>query len=59
MRSLAVLFFLLSTALGGSGVGMSDGDLLLDVELPTADGKTARLSDFAGKKLVLIHFASW
>jgi len=28
-------------------------------ELPTIDGKTAQVSDFAGKKLVLIHFASW
>ena len=54
MRSAFVLFFLLSPALG-----MEDGELLLDVGLPTADGKTARLSDFAGKKLILIHFASW
>jgi len=54
MRSLSVLLFLISTALG-----MNEGELLLDVELPTADGRKASLSDFAGKKLVLIHFASW
>ena len=38
---------------------MKQGDFLLDVNLPTAAGKTARVSGFLGKKLILIHFASW
>ena len=28
-------------------------------ELPLLDGKTARVSDFGGKPIVAIHFASW
>jgi len=34
-------------------------DLVPDPELPLVNGKTAKISDFAGRKLVLIHFASW
>ena len=59
MRSLAVLALLISTVFAGPRVGMKRGDLLLDVKLPTADGKFARVSDFLGKKLIVIHFASW
>ena len=50
MRSLGVLLILGSIAVA---------DLFPDPELPRIDGKTARISDFAGKKLILIHFASW
>ena len=35
------------------------GSFLPDFAFPTIEGKTARLSDFRGKKVVLIHFASW
>ena len=30
-----------------------------DFVLPTLDGGFARLSDYRGKKVLLIHFASW
>jgi len=30
-----------------------------DFALPTLDGGFARLSDYRGKKVLLIHFASW
>lgn len=30
-----------------------------DFVLPTIDGGYARLSDYRGKKVLLIHFASW
>ena len=38
---------------------LASADLFPDPELPLVNGKSARISDFAGKKLVLIHFASW
>ena len=34
-------------------------DIVPDPELPLVNGKSAKISDFAGSKLVLIHFASW
>ncbi len=39
----------------GTDVGMVHPDL----RLPTLDGGFARLSDHRGKKVLLIHFASW
>ncbi len=30
-----------------------------DFVLPTLEGKDVRLSDYRGKKVLLIHFASW
>jgi hypothetical protein len=58
-RIVAVLALLASTLLAEPSVGMKAGDFVADFPLPTIDGKYARVSDFAGKKLVLIHFASW
>ena len=58
----------------GSGFGLTAGQLRADetaysrIELgsphpdfvlPTLDGGYARLSDYRGKKVLLIHFASW
>ena len=41
-------------------VGFNKGQHLKDIELPTIYGeRTVRLSDFRGKKLLLIQFASW
>ena len=44
---------------GDIKTGMDVGQRHPDFELPTLDGRLARLSDFHGKKVVLIHFASW
>lgn len=36
------------------------GKMHPDFRLPSiADGKPLRLSDFRGKKILLLHFASW
>lgn len=36
------------------------GRLHVDFEMPSvANDKPVKLSDFAGKKVLLIHFASW
>ena len=35
------------------------GSLHPDFVLPALDGGFARLSDYRGKKVLLIHFASW
>ena len=40
-------------------VGLAQGQVLLDLELPTLDGETMRLSSLRGKKLLLVQFASW
>jgi len=40
-------------------VGMRPGQVHPDFELPSLGGELVKLSDFAGKKVVLIHFASW
>lgn len=39
----------------GTDVGMVHPDF----RLPTLDGDFGRLSDHRGKKVLLIHFASW
>ena len=40
-------------------LGMKKGQMHPDFILPTIDGKTLRLSDYRGKKVLLFHFASW
>ena len=40
-------------------VGRSPGQVYPDFYLPKRDGGFGRLSDFRGKKVLLIHFASW
>ncbi len=40
-------------------VGTRAGQLHPDFLLPKLDGKFGRLSDYSGKKVLLIHFASW
>jgi peroxiredoxin len=37
----------------------SVGDLLPDISLPDPDGKIVNLSEFTGKPLILVFFASW
>ncbi len=40
-------------------IGTGVGDLYPDFLLPSLDGKMGRLSDYRGKKVLLINFASW
>ncbi|MCH8146442.1 MAG: hypothetical protein IH987_00390 [Planctomycetes bacterium] len=40
-------------------VGTRVGQIHPDFLLPKLDGKFGRLSDYRGKKVLLIHFASW
>ncbi len=40
-------------------IGTDVGKMYPDFLLPTLDGKTGRLSDYRGKKVLLINFASW
>ncbi len=40
-------------------VGMDVGMVHPDFRLPTLEGGFDRLSDHRGKKVLLIHFASW
>lgn len=40
-------------------VGTRAGQIHPDFLLPKLDGKFGRLSDYRGKKVLLIHFASW
>ncbi len=51
-----------SDAVGVDGpprIGTDVGQMYPDFLLPTLDGAPGRLSDFRGKKVLLIHFASW
>ena len=50
---------LILSALLAQAVGLSPGQAHPDFSLPKLDETFGRLSDFRGKKLVLIHFASW
>ena len=64
MRLVPLLALAGAVALGGSGAEAqanhwTPGNALPDLRLPTIDGGTAALSDFRGKKLLLIEFASW
>lgn len=40
-------------------VGTKVGQMYPDFLLPKLDGDLGRLSDYRGKKVLLIHFASW
>ena len=44
---------------GGDGWVVEKGGGLPDFELRDTTGKTVRLSDFAGKPVVLVRFATW
>lgn len=63
-ESLALEEFLMQSAsdegvLEAYSEGLSQGDMSPDFELKTLDGKTIRLSDYKGKKVVLNFWASW
>ena len=61
----AVLFVLVSLSASESRgdappvVGTKTGQIHPDFLLPKLDGEFGRLSDYRGKKVLLIHFASW
>lgn len=40
-------------------VGVEEGNIALDFELQTLDGKTMKLSDMVGKKVILNFWATW
>ena len=40
-------------------IGTKVGEMYPDFLLPSLDGRLGRLSDHRGKKVLLIHFASW
>ncbi|MFE7061747.1 TlpA disulfide reductase family protein [Sutcliffiella sp. NPDC057660] len=40
-------------------VGIKEGEMARDFELTTLDGKTAKLSDYHGKKVILNFWATW
>ena len=40
-------------------IGTKEGQMYPDFLLPNLDGRLGRLSDHRGKKVLLIHFASW
>jgi len=42
-----------------TSAGTRPGEVHPDFRLPRVDGGSGRLSDHRGKKLLLIHFASW
>ncbi len=60
-----VLFVLVSLSASESRgdappvVGTRAGQIHPDFLLPKLDGEFGRLSDYRGKKVLLIHFASW
>ena len=50
-----------STASAGDApnIGTGVGQMYPDFRLPKLDGTFGRLSDYRGKKVLLLHFASW
>ena len=61
-RLSAVLLALsLTTMLGAAEpeIGVEKGQMYPDFLLPDLQGKLHRLSDHRGKKVLLLHFASW
>lgn len=48
-----------SPAAGAPPIGTKVGQMYPDFLLPKLDGGMGRLSDYRGKKVLLIHFASW
>ena len=44
---------------GSISKGLSQGDIPPDFELKTLDGKTIRLSEYKGEKVILNFWASW
>lgn len=57
---LAMLLIVIGSAERAAAAPPNVGDRHADFTLPSiADGKPVSLSDFRGKKVLLIQFASW
>lgn len=63
MRYLRVVGVLCVLMVGPSAfaeeIGYGPGQVHPDFELPKLDGTLGRLSDYRGKPVILINFASW
>ena len=55
----AILLALLLPAQEGPAVGSGRGQVYPDFLLPNIEGGFGRLSDFRGKKVLVVNFASW
>ena len=58
---VAAAYLTTSPALAGDkpAIGTNVGEMYPDFRLPSLDGGFKRLSDYRGKKVLLLHFASW
>ena len=59
MRHATLALLLLTSGALAQEVGYGRGQLHPDFFLPRLDGTYGRLSDYRGKNVVLINFASW
>ena len=59
MRHATLALLLLTSGAFAQEVGYGRGQLHPDFYLPRLDGTFGRLSDYRGKNVVLINFASW
>lgn len=63
MRTMLVTIFLAASAAAPAGppsIGREVGQVHPEIVLPSLDGKRSlALSDFRGRKVLLIEFASW
>ncbi len=65
MRNVKIAALMLVGVLGAAGgaeageTGYQPGQIHPDFELPKLDGKLGKLSDYRGKPVILINFASW
>lgn len=51
---------LCTAGLAGAEIGMKDGQVFPDLCLPSLEtGKLERISDFRGRKTLLLVYASW
>lgn len=57
--TVAPLLLSLLLAQAKPGAGYEPGQVHPDFHLPRLDGTMGRLSDYRGKRVVLINFASW
>jgi hypothetical protein len=63
MRRIILLTLVLFTIPVHAGeppaIGTREGQMHPDFALPDLDGNPRRLSDWRGKRVLLLHFASW